>query len=102
MYQLAIKSVFSELIRQDRLVVVDNFEIDQPKTKSLIAKLKEFNLKDVLIIQKEISRNLELSSRNLHKVNISSVYGLNVLNLIKHESVLITSEAIKHIEEVLS
>jgi len=99
MYQAAMKSVFSELIRQDRLVVVDSFDIDKPKTKDLVSKLKDLNLSDVFIVQKTISKNLELSSRNLHKVNTSSISSLNVLSLIKHENVLITTEAIKCIEE---
>lgn len=102
MYQSAIRSIFSELIRQDRLVVVDSFDVDQPKTKDLLNKLKSLSLSNVVIIQKNISENLVLSSRNLHKVNVESVSSMNVLSLIRHDNVLITSEAIKHIEEVLS
>ncbi|RUO76884.1 50S ribosomal protein L4 [Idiomarina tyrosinivorans] len=102
MYRGAIKSIVSELIRQDRLVVVENFGVDSPKTKQLAAKLKAMDLNDVLIVAKEIDENLFLASRNLHKVDVRDVQGIDPVSLIAFEKVLMTADAVKQLEEVLS
>ena len=70
MYRGAIKSILSELVRQERLVVVENFAVETPKTKELVAKLNGLELKDVLIVTPEVDENLFLSARNLYKVEI--------------------------------
>ena len=64
-----MKSILSELVRQERLIVVDNFSVEAPKTKELVAKLKELELKDALIVTSEVDENLFLSARNLYKVD---------------------------------
>jgi len=102
MYRLALKSIFSELIRQERLIVVENFSVEQPKTKELVSKLNELNLKDVLIVTSEVTENLFLAARNLHKVDIRDVSGIDPVSLIASDKVLITSAAIKQVEEMLS
>jgi|TARA_B100002019_G_scaffold180580_1_gene155906 large subunit ribosomal protein L4 len=102
MYRGAVKSILSELIRQDRLQVVENFELEAPKTKQLVAKLKELNLNDVLIVTKEVDENLFLASRNLHKVDVRDVQGIDPVSLIAFENVLMTADAVKQLEEVLS
>ena len=102
MYRGAVKSILSELIRQDRLQVVENFELEAPKTKQLVAKLKELNLNDVLIVTKEVDENLFLASRNLHKVDVRDVQGIDPVSLIVFENVLMTADAVKQLEEVLS
>ncbi|MEX1221014.1 MAG: 50S ribosomal protein L4 [Idiomarina sp.] len=102
MYRGAIKSILSELIRQERLVVVESFGVDSPKTKQLAAKLKEYDLSDVLIITKEVDENLFLASRNLYKVDVRDVQGIDPVSLIAFEKVLMTADAVKQLEEVLS
>ena len=102
MYRGAVKSILSELIRQDRLQVVENFELEAPKTKQLVAKLKELNLNDVLIVTKDVDENLFLASRNLHKVDVRDVQGIDPVSLIAFENVLMTADAVKQLEEVLS
>lgn len=102
MYRGAIKSILSELVRQDRLIVVENFSIDAPKTKSLVSKLKELELKDVLIVTKELDENLFLAARNLYKVDVRDVQGIDPVSLIAFDKVLITADAVKQLEEALS
>lgn len=102
MYRGAIKSILSELVRQDRLIVVETFSVDAPKTKELASKLKELELKDVLIVTKEVDENLFLASRNLYKVDVRDVQGIDPVSLIAFDKVLITADAVKQLEEALS
>ena len=102
MYRGAIKSILLELIRQERLVVVEKFGVEAPKTKQLAAKLKEMDMNDVLIVTKEVDENLFLASRNLHKVDVRDVQGIDPVSLIAFEKVLMTADAVKQLEEVLS
>lgn len=102
MYRGAMKCILSELVRQGRLVVVDNFELDSHKTKSLVSKLKEFNLENVLIVAEDVAENLYLAARNLHTVDVLDVAGLDPVSLIGFEKVLVTVPALKKIEEVLA
>tara|TARA_R110002124_G_scaffold150311_4_gene316733 strand:- start:1960 stop:2574 length:615 start_codon:yes stop_codon:yes gene_type:complete len=101
MYRAALRSILSELARQDRLVVVESFDVDQPKTKLLIQKLGEFGIQDVLIVTEEVTENLYLSSRNLHKVDVRDAVGVDPVSLIHFEKVLVTVPALKKIEEML-
>ena len=101
MYRGAIKSILSELIRQDRLVVVENFAVETPKTKELVAKLKGLELKDVLIVTPEVDENLFLSARNLYKVDVRDVDGIDPVSLVGFEKVLMTATAVKQLEEML-
>ena len=101
MYRGAIKSILSELVRQDRLVVVENFTVETPKTKELVAKLNGLELKDVLIITPEVDENLFLSARNLYKVDVRDVDGIDPVSLVGFEKVLMTASAVKQIEEML-
>ena len=102
MYRAAMRSLFSELARQDRLVVVEAFGIEEPKTKSLMAKLGQFGLDNVLIVTEEVDRNLYLSSRNLHKVDVRDALGIDPVSLIGFEKVLVTVPALKKVEEMLA
>ncbi|MDX2463522.1 MAG: 50S ribosomal protein L4 [Porticoccus sp.] len=101
MYRAALRSILSELARQERLVVVEEFDLEAPKTKELIQKLGEYGLQDVLIVTEEVSENLYLSSRNLHKVDVRDVVGVDPVSLIRFEKVLVTVPALKKIEEML-
>lgn len=102
MYRGAIQSILSELVRQDRLIVVEKFAVETPKTKELISKLKEFELKDVLIVTSEVDENLFLSARNLYKVDVRDVQGIDPVSLIAFEKVLMTADAVKQLEESLA
>ncbi len=101
MYRGAIKSILSELVRQERLVVVENFAVETPKTKELVAKLNGLELKDVLIVTPEVDENLFLSARNLYKVDVRDVDGIDPVSLVGFEKVLMTATAVKQLEEML-
>jgi len=102
MYRAALQSIFSELVRQERLVVVENFAVETPKTKELVAKLKDLDLKDVLIVTAEVEENLFLAARNLYKVDVRDVAGLDPVSLVGFDKVVITAAAVKQIEEMLA
>ena len=102
MYQAAMRSVLSELIRQDRLVVVESLDIDAPKTKLLTTKLKSLGLSDVLILNEAFNEKLFLAARNLPNVGICDAAAIDPVVLIRFEKVLITLPALKLIEERLS
>jgi large subunit ribosomal protein L4 len=102
MYRGAMRCIISELIRQERLIVVSEFSLESHKTKELIVKLKEFNLDNVLIVSENIEKNLYLAARNLHKVDVLDVAGIDPVSLIGFENVLITVPALKKVEEMLS
>jgi large subunit ribosomal protein L4 len=102
MYRGAMKSILSELIRQERLIVVDNFSVEAPKTKELVAKLKELELNDVLIVTGEVDENLFLAARNLYKVDARDVAGIDPVSLIAFDKVLMTADAVKQVEEMLA
>jgi large subunit ribosomal protein L4 len=102
MYRGAMKSILSELVRQERLIVVDNFAVEAPKTKELVAKLKELELNDVLIVTGEVDENLFLAARNLYKVDVRDVSGVDPVSLIAFDKVLMTAAAVKQVEEMLA
>ncbi|MDT8427578.1 MAG: 50S ribosomal protein L4 [Pseudomonadales bacterium] len=102
MYRGAMRCILSELIRQGRLLVVDDFVVDSHKTKALVSKLNEFSLSNVLIVADEIAENLYLAARNLHKVDVLDAAGLDPVSLIGFEKVLMTVPALKKVEEMLS
>ena len=102
MYRGAMQCILSELIRQERLIVVNEFAVESHKTKDLVTKLKDFDLDNVLIVSDQIEENLYLAARNLHKVDVLDVSGLDPVSLIGFEKVLITVPALKKAEEMLS
>jgi len=102
MYRAAMRSVFSELIRQDRLVIVDAIQMDKPKTKDLAKYLQGINLPRALILVDSTHDNLRLSARNLPFVDVIDVSELNPMSLVRSEKVLATSAAVKAVAERLS
>ena len=102
MYRGAMCSILSELIRQERLVVVEEFTIDAPKTKGLLARLEELSLGNVLIVTENVDENLYLSARNLKDVDVLDVAATNPVSLLSHEKVLITVAALKQFEAQLA
>lgn len=102
MYQAALRSMFSELVRQDRLVVVSAIDIQRPKTRDLAAWLKGLNLNQALILVDECTDNLRLAARNLPAVEVIDVRHVDPLSLARFDKVLATSSAIKAVAERLS
>lgn len=102
MYRGALRSVFSELIRQDRLVVTDAIVMKEPKTKELADKLRKLGLDNVLIVNEAFDENVFLSARNLPDVGICDAAAVDPVVLMRFEKVLITLPALKLIEARLS
>jgi len=102
MYRGAMRSMLSELVRQERLVVTDGLELEAPKTRMLVGKLKEMGLDSVLILVEAYEEKLFLAARNLPAVQVLPVSGLDPVSLARHEKVLATVGALKMLEERLA
>jgi len=102
MYRGALQCIVSELIRQDRLVAVESFNVDAPKTKALLNQLKSLDLASTLIVTEEVDENLYLAARNLKGVDVRDVQAVDPVSLISHDKVLITVSALKKLEEALA
>ena len=102
MYKVGIRSIFSELLRQDRLVVSNEILPSTPKTKDLVAKLANLDAKRVLIVTDALSEELVLASRNIPYVEVTSVEGLSPVALVSADKVIATALAVKQIEERLA
>ena len=101
MYRGALRSMLSELVRQDRLVVTNGIGLEAPKTRLLAAQLKSMSLSNVLIVVEAIDEKLFLAARNLPHVDVLPVTALNPLALASYDKVLMTVGAVKMIEERL-
>ena len=101
MYRGALQCILSELVRQERLVICENFAVDSPKTKGLLARLKDLQLDSVLIVSEEVDENLYLAARNLKGVDVSDVQAVDPVSLISHDKVLVTVGALRKLEEAL-
>ena len=97
-----MRCIVSELIRQGRLLVVDDFKLDSHKTKSLLEKLSEFDLHNVLIVSDQVDKNLFLAARNLHTVDVLDAEGVDPVSLIGFDKVLVTIPALKKLEGLLA
>ena len=102
MYRGALRSILSELLRQGRLVTVAEFKMDQPKTKTLVDKLKKLETPDVLIVTDVLDQNLSLAARNLPDVDVRMVSAADPVSLIRHAKVILTQGAVKKFEEMLA
>ena len=101
MYRAAMRSIFSELVRQERLVVVEDLSVEAPKTKLFNAKLKDLGVSNALIVAESVEENLHLASRNIPHVDVRDVAGLDPVSLVAFENVVVTVPALKKIEEML-
>ena len=101
MYKRAIRSIFSELNRNGSLIVVNDFQCSSNKTKDFISKMKELNLVNALIVMNEMGEQEYLGSRNLKDFDVCDVNSIDPVSLLSFENVLITSEAVKSLEEQL-
>lgn len=102
MYRAAMRSILSELVRQERLVAVENFTVESPKTKQLVAKLKELSLEKVLIVTEEVDENLYLAARNIPNVDVVDVAAADPVSLVAFDKVLATVSALRKFEEKLA
>lgn len=102
MYCGAVCSILSELVRQERLVLVENFTLATNKTRDLVKKMQEMKLDKVLIVTDTIEPNLYLAARNLHNVDVCDVNGISPVDLVSFEKVLFTVPALKKVEEKLA
>ncbi len=102
MYRAGIGAILSQLVRENRLSVVENFIVDAPKTKSLAQKLKDMGLDEVMIITDSVDENLYLSSRNLPHVMVVEAGHADPVSLMRFATVLITRGALTKIEELLA
>jgi len=102
MYRAAMRSILSELVRQERLVVIDTFGVDAPKTKQLAGKLAELELTNVLIVTDVADDNLYLAARNLPKVAVCDAASADPVSLVGFDKILMTKGAVEKIEERLS
>ena len=102
MYRAAMRSILSELVRQDRLVAVDAFAVEAPKTRELAARLGEMGLENVLIVTEAADDNLYLAARNLPQVAICDAAGADPVSLVGFDKVLVTTAALQQIEERLA
>ncbi len=101
MYRAGVCSILSQLAREGRLSVVDQFTLDAPKTKLLAQKIKSMGFDNVLIVTDTVDENLELSSRNLPNVNVMTASHADPISLIRHANILLTKNAVAKFEELL-
>ena len=102
MYRAAMRSILSELNRQERLVVVDSMSMDTPKTGSLVRMLKGLNADQALIVLSDDNQNVELSARNLQSVSVCNSRSIDPVSLISHPKVVITADAARSVDETLT
>ncbi len=102
MYRGAMRSILSELVRQDRLMVVERFAVEAPKTKQLAAKIKDLGVDNLLIVTDEVDDNLYLASRNLAHVEVRAARKVDPVSLVRFDKVLFTVTALKQLEEALA
>lgn len=102
MYRAGMSVIFSQLIRDNRLVVAEQISVQSPKTKEFVEKISKLGLKEVLVISHEIDNNLYLSSRNIPHVSVVEVQNADPVSLLKYKKILITANGIKKIEELLA
>ena len=100
MYRAGMASILSQLAREDRIRVVDEFKVEHPKTKLLAQKVKAMGFDEVLVITDEMDSNLSLSSRNLHNVEVIGVQQANPVALVRYPNVLLTKKAVARLEEM--
>ena len=102
MYRAAMRSILSELVRQERLLVIDDFAMEAPKTKELAEKLKALGVEKGMLVTKDLSEGLYLSARNLPNVGICDVELVDPVSLVRFDKVVMTVSAVKQLEETLA
>ena len=101
MYRAAMQCILAELVRQERLIVVETFELAEATTKAMLVKLAEFGATDALIVTEVVETGLYLAARNISKIDVVDAAGINPVSLVGSEKVIVTVAALKKIEELL-
>jgi large subunit ribosomal protein L4 len=101
-YRAGMRAILSELVRQERLVVVEKLDLAEPKTKQLVEQLGKLGLDSTMIVVDNMEQNLYLAARNLHKVGLSEAGVIDPVNLVKFDKVLVTVPALKKLEEMFA
>lgn len=99
MYRAAMQSILSELVRQERLIVADDFSVASHKTKEFVAKLNELELSNVLIVSDDVDEKLYLASRNVPHVGVTEAVDIDPVSLVAFDKILVTVPALKKLEE---
>jgi large subunit ribosomal protein L4 len=102
MYRAAMRSLVSELIRRDRLTIIESLEIAEPRTKLMVSKLKELGVDNALIVVEAFEENIFLAARNLPHVEVLEVTALDPVSLLRYERVVMTVAAVRRLEEKLA
>ncbi|GAB3479156.1 50S ribosomal protein L4 [Marinomonas epiphytica] len=102
MYRAAMRTIWSELVRQDRLVVVEDLKLEAPKTKLFKAKMAELNVENALVVSQDVEDNLFLAARNIPNVDVRDAASIDPVSLIAYDKVLVTVGALKQVEEALA
>jgi large subunit ribosomal protein L4 len=102
MFRAAMRSILSELARTGRLIVVDDFKVEAPKTKQFLAKMNQLGVKDALVVTEGFDEYLFLASRNLYHADTTDVNGVDPVSLIGYETIVMTQGALKQLEEKLA
>jgi large subunit ribosomal protein L4 len=97
MFKNGIKSILSKLAKEERIIMVKDFSLDEPKTKKLLELISSFETSSITIILDEISENLHLASRNLKNIDITTADQINPVDLISHEKILLTDKSLEKI-----
>jgi len=98
MYKKAMRGIFSELLRKDCISIVDTFHCETKKTKEFISKLQDFNLNNALVVVNDVGENEYFASRNVHSYDVCDVKSLDPVQILKYDSLLFTTEAVKQLE----
>lgn len=102
MYRAAMRCIFSELVRQERLLVVESLALEAPKTKQFVGKMNELGVSNALILTEELDTNLYLAARNVPHVDVRDVAAIDPVSLVGFDKVVVTVSALKKIEEALA
>ena len=102
MYRAALRSIFAELVRQERLIVVKDLELSAPKTKELVKQLGDMGVQKGLLVTEAEDNKLSLAARNLPHIFVSNVAGLNPVSLVGSDKVVMTVDSVKRVEEWLA
>ena len=102
MHRAAMAVVLSQLVREGRLIIVDQFDVASHKTKDLVSQLKKMDLTDVLIVVPEVNEKMYLAARNVYGLDVRDAYDIDVVSLVAYKKVLMTADVLKSVEEKLA
>lgn len=102
MYRAALRSILSQAAKDGRMVIVDSFELDEPKTRVMRARMAELGVEKVLVLMDEVTESVYLASRNIPHVQVLDVEGVDPVSLIRYPHIVVTTAALKQLEERLA